>query len=179
MWTVWFFFFGGGGWTINFAHMYAKPGSLFLFTIHIVLRIVKHQQTFTIWCCPRSWDSTEERCQLALFLSHWVLPFIFSVQQSFDFRVILFTFKSIWLEKVFTVTGWHHWEARDARKGFDNGDREQLLLLTGDRWCPVSSVHPNSNSSTRLPATEGGRLQTRERRPAEESHWKLDEAMEA
>ena len=40
MWTVWFFFFGGGDWTINFAHMYAKPGSLFLFTIHIVFRIV-------------------------------------------------------------------------------------------------------------------------------------------
>ena len=38
----------------------------------------------------------------------------------------------------FTVTGWHqwHWEARDARKGFDNGDIEQLLLLTGDVQCP-------------------------------------------
>ena len=37
----------------------------------------------------------------------------------------------------FTVTGWHHWEARDARKGFDNGDIEQLLLqVIGDVQCP-------------------------------------------
>ena len=45
---------------------------------------------------------------------------------------------------VFTVTGWHqwHWEARDARKGFDNGDIEQLLLLTGDVQCPVSTQTP-------------------------------------